>query len=238
MKSAPLVFLFFANMFSGCGGHSMEPVVASPRNVVLATWHFKATNLPCTMSIRVTTAPAEYGEAVIWHFSKTDPQCYWNYRHRAKLDFVLQKQADGSWASVHQTIACDDCLPGHTEGTTDNILEPGAYRIIPAEAGTTGDTGYHPCWQWDVLTMTRNLCSGSGLVPWRTDAYIENGFLVSEQWENCPDHCGHEKWYFTLDGKELERIVPSEPFFEVVRVHELDGVKSKLRSVNPESGLR
>jgi len=209
--------LLSALMLPGCGGN-VAPQQAAP-NALAKVWTFKAVNFDCTMTITIMPAPAEYGEAVVWTYSKSSPVCYWNPGDNASLGFLLQKQPDGSWASVHQTIKCDTCIPGHTQATTDNILEPGGYRIIPTGPGTTGETGYHPCWQYDVQTMARDLCSDSALIPWRTDAYMENGMLVSEQWENCPgDGCAHEKWYFTPDGKELLRVIPTNPAYELVRM--------------------
>jgi len=58
---------------------------------------------------------------------------------------------------------------------------------------------------------------------WQTNMYVENGFLVSEQWEGP---CVHEKWWFK-PGVGLWKVAPLDegncqpldPMLTMERVH-------------------
>lgn len=143
---------------------------------------------------------------VAWHYQKSNARAYWNPGDAdAELWFGLRQNADGSWSSFHQLIKCSLCLPGHTEGSTDIVASRGGYLIAPDGPGIDITSSYQPYWQMDVLTWESVINPNvPGSIPWRTASYTEDvvtpiysgSALVSEQWENCPDVCVHEKWYF------------------------------------------
>lgn len=155
------------------------------------------------------------GQNVVLHYTKSNARAYWMpVDPTAELWFMLHQESDGGWTARHMFMSCTLCVPGHTAGTLDVVPGPGGYTIVPAQDGLSLNAVYQPFWQYDVLTWDSGINSlVPGTIPWRTDSYVENVVtpvysgptLVSEQWENCPDVCIHEKWNFA-PGMGLVRI--------------------------------
>jgi hypothetical protein len=234
-KILPLFLILSLTIISGCGGvtapvtNEVQPP-ATPTPVPVATpaptptpapnAYFNSSMIGQTWTFvngygDITTIAIETpgsGSAVhlgdvAWHYlPKGNCRAYWNPGDcNAELWFGLRENSDSSWSSFHQLVICSLCLPGHAEGTTDIVAQPGGYLIVPAGPGVNTNSGYQPYWQLDVLTWQSGINSNvPGTIPWRTASYMEDVVtpiysgpaLVSEQSENCPDACVHEKWYF------------------------------------------
>jgi hypothetical protein len=158
------------------------------------TWEFKNGYGDLTW---IDVAPQADG-STIWHYTKNAARAYWMEGGKdAEIYFSLAQDSTGAWYSTGGHIIAPFGFPWdatHTPQdftyTADSI--PGHPRpyLILADSGTTDDTVF----------------PGDGVADnrWKTSMYIENGLLVSEQWEGP---CIHEKWYFAI-GRGLVKVIP------------------------------
>jgi hypothetical protein len=160
--------------------------------------------------IDVQAAPAGSQAQVVWHYTKDNCRAYWNPGDcTSVLWFGITENPDRSWSATQFLVTCDACIGSSTQGSaTIKPTAPGGYLVIPPPqaAFTTGNTGYVPCWQLDVLSWVPDNCNIIGATPisWVTEGFMDNistpaysgPVLVAKQAENCPDTCTIELWYF------------------------------------------
>ena len=214
MKITILVLLSF---LAGCGGNR-TPV---PANTIPDNPFFNASMVGQAWTvvngygdhtvIQIQAAPVGSDAQVVWHYMrKENCRSYWNPGDcDAELWFGITENADHSWSATQFLASCALCLGNSGQGSaTIKVPTPGGYLVIPPpqQAFRTGNTGYIPCWQLGMLSWVPFDCDiiGASPVPWVTNSYMDNistpfysgPVLVSEQFENCPADCTHEKWYF------------------------------------------
>jgi hypothetical protein len=153
--------------------------------------------------------------STIWHYHKNACRAYWMIGGcSAELWFKIAI-IDGKWYSTGGHIVAPLGFPWDTTGTPQDFEysvtgDPGMPRpyLIIADSGTNVDTTFP-----DFGVHTR----------WKTSMYVENGELISEQWEGP---CVHEKWHFAI-GRGLVKVeplddgscVPADPKLTMFRIN-------------------
>jgi hypothetical protein len=172
------------------------------------TWSFK--NAYGDLSwIQVSPQP---DGSTVWHFTKNNCRAWWTPGAcSAELYFNLSL-IDGKWYSTGGHILFPFGAPW--DSTPLDLVyqvfsDPGMPRpyLIIADSGTSVDTTFP-----DPNPGTR----------WKTSMYVEDGELISEQWEGP---CVHEKWHFAV-GKGLVKVepldlgscVPADPNLVMTRI--------------------
>lgn len=196
-------------LISACGGQMMPP----PTSPVMTGSGDCTANCPVITAASVFSNIAEtwvfqngYGDptyidvlpqpdgSTIWHYTKTFCRSYWTPGAcRAELYFNLSL-IDGKWYSTGGHVMLPEGAPWNPN-PIDFVYtvesDPGQPRpyLILADSGTVDNT---------------TLPDPSPGTRWTTKMYVQNGFLVSEQWEGA---CVHEKWWFQI-GRGLVRVEP------------------------------
>jgi hypothetical protein len=206
MKSTMLVLLL--SLLVGCGG-TTSPVTSqlqpsatpTPTPITSAqvfsnhaeTWEFKNGYGDLTW---IDVAPQPDG-STIWHYTKNADRAYWLPDCKsAEIYFDLAQDATGAWYSTGGHIIAPFGFPWDATHAPQDFTyteigiagHPRPYLIL-ADSGITDDTIFP-----DITAETR----------WKTMMYVENGMLISEQWEGP---CIHEKWYFAI-GRGLVKVIP------------------------------
>jgi hypothetical protein len=240
MKSTTLALLF---VLVGCGGSSANLTPATAQSAPIAasqvfgniaeTWTFQ--NGYGDIST-IDVMPQADGSTV-WHYLKNADRAYWAPGvSQAELYFYLAPDSNGQWYStgghIIFPIGCPWCSGPldlkYTVGLVPGLPRP--YLII-GDSGTGVDTAYE------------DSSGPNGQVHWRTKMYVEDGFLISEQWEgDCPTQA-HEKWWFK-PGAGLWKVepltqgncyIPTDPNLIVQRISQsycnaLNGVQAECGS--------
>jgi hypothetical protein len=222
MKSAILALLF---VIVGCGGNSPQLTPASNNETITAaqvfsniaeTWTFQNGYGDLTW-IDVTPVDDSH---TIWHYRKNADRAYWMPNGQsAELYFFIERDASGTWYSPGFHVIAPFGYPWdatHTpqDVTITNSTTPGLPRpyLILGDSGTGVSTSFSDF--------------GTPNTAWITKMYVNNGFLVSEQWEgSCPTQT-HERWWFK-PGHGLWKVepitqgncfIPTDPQLIMVRV--------------------
>lgn len=172
---------------------------------IAETWELQ-DGFGCLLFVDVMPVDATH---TIWHYHKNCTGAYWAPGvAAAELYFFLDKDPTNgnAWYSSGGRIlmpqGCGWCTPTPTSpvdftyGVFSVVGHPRPYLIL-GNSGTGVDTFYA-----NSPTNTR----------WITKMYVQDGFLISEQWEANSVHpdgspCGHEKWWFK-PGSGLWKIEP------------------------------
>jgi hypothetical protein len=207
MKSTMLALFL---VLLGCGGSNSQLTPASAQVAPIAadqvfsniaeTWTFQ--NAYGDIST-IDVLPQPDG-STIWHYLKNADRAYWEPGiPNAEIYFNLAFDERGEWYSTGGHILFPQGCPWCNGQPLDLLYSifptPGKPRpyLIIGNSGNSIDTAY------------ADSTAPGGQVHWRTKMYVEDGFLVSEQWEgDCPTMT-HEKWYFK-PGKGLWKVEPLE----------------------------
>lgn len=218
-------------LLCACGGHSQinrlpqdgtpppphnppppppPPIMASQVfSNIAETWQFQ--NAYGDLSwIQVLPQP---DGSTVWHFTKNTCRAYWTPGAcSAELWFNLSLDS-GRWYSTGGHILFPFGAPWDStplDLTYTVYSDPGMPRpyLILADSGTTVDTTFP-----DNVPHTR----------WASSMYVQNGELISEQWEGP---CVHEKWHFAI-GRGLVKVepldlgscVPANPLLAMTRIN-------------------
>jgi hypothetical protein len=230
LKAITVLFALLFGL-AGCGGVNKMPIgepapQATPAPAVTSaqvfsntpqTWNF-ADGLGHHMAITASPIACAFGscgDISVWHYTKDSCAGYWNAHtpeqcavatNLDELYFVLRHDADGAWRCIGLTYL--DYL-----GVKRKIKfsrQPGKaspYTVIPSSSGASDpDTAYDA--QIQTLAYNADLTDFSDPVggttfsaPWRTDASLDAGSLISLQHEGCIT----ERWTFS---NGLEKVIP------------------------------
>lgn len=187
----------------GCGGDSQQitpqaitsPIAAAQVfSNVAETWTFQNGFGDITW---IDVMPQADGSS-IWHYRKNADRSYWMPGGQsAELYFFLAKDSSGAWYSTGGHIIAPFGYPWDSTHVPQDFTytvsgvpsHPRPYLIL-ADSGTVDDTVFP-----DV---------GLATARWTTKMYVQDGFLISEQWEGP---CIHEKWWFK-PGAGLWKVEP------------------------------
>lgn len=217
-KIITAVSLFAITLLVACGGLPAEH--PTPDVKILAaqvfsnhaeTWDFRNGYGDLTW---IDVEPQSDGSTV-WHYHKNACRAYWMLNGcEAELWFKLSL-FDGRWYSTGGHISAPYGFPWDSTHTPQDFEyavtgDPGMPRpyLILADSGTVDDTTFP---DFDAHTH------------WLTRMYVENGELISEQWEGP---CVHEKWHFAI-GHGLVKVeplddgscVPADPRLIMTRIN-------------------
>jgi hypothetical protein len=199
-----LSLILSLTIFSGCGGN--------PANIVPATTPIAASQVFSNIA-ETWTFQNGYGDistidvmpqadgSTVWHYLKNADRAYWMPDGKsAEIYFFLERDAAGTWYSTGGHIIAPFGFPWDSTHVPQDVT-----YLVPTDPGhprpylILGDSGVGVSTVFPDAGVLDN--------PWITEMYVQDGFLVSEQWEGaCPNQT-HEKWWFK-PGRGLWKVEP------------------------------